>query len=503
MLFKDKILQFLILSFFVGVFTRSFWNLNWTIYTGLFLASFCISIIGFVFFKFSNLESDSFKKILLVSICILGLGFGIFRLDYSFINTEPVYLKNFETKKIEGRGLVSEPIDKRQAHDIVVLKVETVSGLEINEKIDEKIIIFARQFPEIKYGDVIEFGGKLEKPGIFETENKKDFDYGAYLAKDGIYYQVFYPEIKILESGKGNFLKKVLFDLKDSFISSFNKLIPEPESGLLSGLLLGSKKALSDEWVDKFRASGLIHMIVLSGYNITIVADSIIKFFSIFLSKFANFGAILGIVAFALMTGASATTVRASVMALIAILGRNAGRKYFAGRALIFAGFLMVIHNPKILAFDFSFQLSFLATVAIIFLSPKIKNRMFFITEKFGLRDIVASTLATQLFVAPLLLYRSGELSIVSPISNILVLGFVPMTMFFGFMTGFIGFFSQILAWPFSLFAYVLLKYEMLIADFFARLPFAEITITSFSKMVLVLCYAFLVYITFFRKTKL
>jgi ComEC/Rec2-related protein len=196
--------------------------------------------------------------------------------------------------------------------------------------------------------------------------------------------------------------------------SSIEKMIPEPESGLLSGLLLGSKKALSDEWVERFRASGLVHMVVLSGYNITIVADSIIKFFSFLPVFVSNIFAVFGILAFALMTGATPTTVRASIMALVAIFSRHTGRTYLAGRALIFAGFVMVLNNPKILAFDFSFQLSFLATVAIILLSPKIKDYLNFVTEKFGLREIVASTLATQIFVAPLLLFRSGQLSILS-----------------------------------------------------------------------------------------
>jgi competence protein ComEC len=436
----------------------------------------------------------------IVLVSIFGILTGILRVNYNLENTRSLVLNNFEDKNIVAKGLVLD-VDKRQKHDIVTFRIDEIEKSDKRE-IDEKIIFFNEKFPELKYGDLLEIEGQIKKPGVFETETGRDFDYGAFLKKDDIYYEIFYPKVVILGRGQGNSTKEKLLRVKDFFVGGLDRMIKEPESGLLEGLLLGSKRALSDEWIEKFRLSGLVHMIVLSGYNITVVSESVMKFLTFLWPAFSVFGAILSIIFFAIMTGASATTVRASIMALIAIFGRRFGRKYFAGRALIFAGFLMVMHNPKILAFDFSFQLSFLATIAIIFLSPKINKRLSFVTERFGLREIISSTIATQIFVAPILLYRVGELSVISLISNILVLGLVPSTMFFGFITGLLGNISEVLAWPFSLVAYILLKYEMKIADWFSAISFGQFSIDVFPIWVLIISYIALSYIAFFWKSE-
>jgi competence protein ComEC len=502
MSYRDKFLQIFVLSFFGGVFLRSFLNVDLIFCVTIFVFSIFSALLSFLLVKFFNFEKTFLKRIVLFSIFLLGFGLGIFRLDYAFYKATPDYLSSFVNKKIVLEGVISKEVDKRQEHDVLVVDVKNILNFEQEKQIKEKVLVFVSKFPSLNYGDFLQIEGEVELPQNFQNENGKEFDYKSYLAKDDIYYQIFYPKIKVLRIGEGNYFISFILKIKNFFVSSIEKMIPEPESGLLSGLLLGSKKALSDEWVERFRASGLVHMVVLSGYNITIVADSIIKFFSFLPVFVSNIFAVFGILAFALMTGATPTTVRASIMALVAIFSRHTGRTYLAGRALIFAGFVMVLNNPKILAFDFSFQLSFLATVAIIFLSPKIKDHLNFVTEKFGLREIVASTLATQIFVAPLLLFRSGQLSILSLPANILVLGFVPSTMFFGFLTGIFGFISEIIAWPFSLITYVLLKYEMFIANFFSSLPLAQITISSFSKTALAVSYLILLYLTFFFRKR-
>ena len=108
----------------------------------------------------------------------------------------------------------------------------------------------------------------------------------------------------------------------------------------------------------------------------TIVAEWIMKIFS-FSSFPKNFGigaGIITILLFVLMTGGSSTAVRAGIMASLALFARVIGRNYDVGRALVIAGVLMVLVNPFILVFDVSFQLSFIATVAVIFFSPKIEK---------------------------------------------------------------------------------------------------------------------------------
>jgi competence protein ComEC len=151
----------------------------------------------------------------------------------------------------------------------------------------------------------------------------------------------------------------------------------------------------------------------------------------------------------------------------------------------------MVFQNPKILRFDSSFQLSFLATLALIYLAPYFEKKFQFITKKFNLRGIVSSTLATQIFVLPLLLYKIGILSFVSLPVNLLILPFIPLTMFFGFLTAASSFIFHVLGIPFGWISYAFTQYELWVVKIFASLPFAAKTISNFPAWLMLMIYAF------------
>jgi len=122
---------------------------------------------------------------------------------------------------------------------------------------------------------------------------------------------------------------------------------------------------------------------------------------------------------------------------------------------------------------------------------PKVK----WITEKYGLREIVVATIATQIFVLPFLLYKMGTLSLVALPVNLLILAAIPLTMLFGFLTGMLGFISSALAAPFAFLSYAFLEYELFIVEFFAKLPFAEVFVSDFPLWLMLSCYAVLVFV--------
>jgi competence protein ComEC len=213
-----------------------------------------------------------------------------------------------------------------------------------------------------------------------------------------------------------------------------------------------------------------------------------------------SFGA-LSILFFAIMTGGSATVVRASIMASLVILAEVTKREYLILRVLILTGFLMVLHNPKILVFDPSFQLSFMATLGLITLSPIISKYLSFITEKWGLREIVSATLSTQIFVFPMILYMMGTLSIVAPLVNLLVLPIIPIAMFTGFFTGVFGFIFYPISIFFGFISEFLLAYVLKTVEIFSNLPFASVTIKDFPFLLVIVWYGVCaVWIWRFRK---
>ena len=189
-------------------------------------------------------------------------------------------------------------------------------------------------------------------------------------------------------------------------------------------------------------------------------------------------------------------------MAILALIARATGRNYDVLRALILAGIFMILLNPYVLVFDVSFQLSFLATIGVIFLAPRIEKYFTWITKKFQLRDIVSVTCAAYIFVFPFILYKMGNLSLVALPANVLILPFIPFTMLLGFITGGLGFIWYIFAVPAGFLSYIFLHYELLVINFFASLPFASFAIPNFPLIITLAIYAYFIYRLFGREIK-
>lgn len=383
----------------------------------------------------------------------------------------------------DGSHVLDGELGKKVVYEGIVCSEPSAKELSLNfcfkpDGSRDGILVRAERFPEYVYGDRLSINGMIELPENFESyEGGPEFNYIMYLAKDQIRYIMSRPQITKLGEGYGSRIITGLYTFKDLFIRNIENLLSEPESSLLGGILLGETSSLPKDVTDNFRAAGLTHILVLSGYNVNIVAESLLKAFS-FLPRL--YGSVLGggsIILFALMTGASQTTIRASIMALIGLLSRGMARKYNVARALTLAAFLMVLHNPYILAFDVSFQLSFLATIGIVYVSPIVSDWLSFVPEKYKLREMCATTLGTQLFVTPYLLYTMGQLSIVSLFSNVLILAFIPYSMLLGFVAATLGFVSYVIATPLAWITQAMLWYIIQVAQITSSFPFASIQI--------------------------
>ena len=419
------------------------------------------------------------KEILFLSLIFLSFGLGALR--YS--------IKDFhEPLAPLFTGIVVSESEQRENTTRFVLRTDN----------GEKILVNTDLYSSIQYGDRVRVEGKLKEPGVIDDENGgRPFDYGAYLSKDDIYYTLSFAEVEVLSSGHGNPVKGALFKIKRSFVGKTKEILAEPYANLLAGLIVSGKEAIPKDILEEFRRAGIIHIVVLSGYNITIIAEFMRKMLENFFlvarirvapSLVAGVS-ILGIVLFVLMTGAEATVVRAALMVLVVIAAKMFGRAYSAPRALLAAAFLMILHNPKILVFDPSFQLSFLATCALIYIAPIVEKYLKVVPEKWGLRMVIATTLATQVTVLPLLIYSMGNFSLVSLPANILVLLIIPATMLIGFIATLVAYASLILALPFSYAAYLLLAWILGVSSTLGGLSFASVAIPPISIWLIVLVY--------------
>lgn len=357
------------------------------------------------------------------------------------------------------------------------------------------ILAYVDRYVTVAYGDRVAVVGQVQQPEAFTTDLGRTFDYAGYLAAKGVSSVLYYPTLTVQEVGKGNIFFEKIYQVKDAFRQKIQQSIVAPQSALGEGLLLGVNGVLGEQWEEVFRKVGIIHIVVLSGYNIMLVIVFVQYVLSYVLPYKARlvfgFGAI---VAFAILVGLSATVVRASVMASILLLLQFSGSTYNVLRGLFLAGVLMLLWNPLLLIYDPGFQLSFLATLGLIVLAPYIEKWVRFVPTVLGVREFLVATLATQLFVLPFLLYQIGEFSVVAVLVNVLVLPMVPVAMLLTFFTGLAGFISPVAAVLFGALAQVSLTYILRIAQLFAEVPYAAFVVPPFSFWLVLLGYVLIGY---------
>lgn len=457
-----------IISFIIGVALESIFNFGYSF--GI-LCAFLAIIIFLVQWNGSRSVSSC-----IVSLVLLGCALGVFRVEFFSSKQNAHALDMFLGGTVRVSGIIRNEPDVREEYANIVLEAQSVLYHETQIVLERysNILVHIPVYPVLRYGDEVTVVGKITPPKNFAPKDgAKDFDYRSYLAKDDIYYQMYFPKVSVIGSGGGNFVQEKLFELKDALMKNIARAIHEPEASLAGGITLGVKRSLGDELLQKFRDTGVAHIVVLSGYNIAVVAG-IISRAGLLLSPALRLGAsALGVVLFAMMVGGGATVVRATIMALIIIVARVLGREGDALRALVLAGGLMVFANPMILLHDVSFQLSFSATLALVTLVPVIEKYFSFVSNHL-LREIMVTTFATQIFVLPLILYHMGSVSFIGLVSNIFILPVVPLAMLAVSLVA-------VLAWVplvgsvFAFCAYLVLAYIILAVDFFARVPFASL----------------------------
>jgi len=291
-----------------------------------------------------------------------------------------------------------------------------------------------------------------------------------------------YPTIRVIEEDESlNIQTKIvagLLSFRRRLEDIFSRLLPEPQASLLSGVVLGTRRQMPKNFRQNLQKTGTAHVVVASGYNISVVAGLLICVIVRFTKrKFALFLSFLGILAYTLMAGAEPPVVRAAIMGSLTFLAQFLGREKDALRTLFFVGGVMLLANPLIL-FDLGFQLSFLATAGILFLGTRLDGKIFRLP---GLGENLRTTLAAQAGVLPILLTNFGQISFLSPLINVLVLPIVPLIMILGAITALFGLVWQPLAQIASWFAWVPLTYFIKIIEWFGKLPWVSFEIGKIS----------------------
>lgn len=474
-----QVLWAIVLGFLCGVGARSFLVFGWwTILFGIFLS--------LVVALFSAVVARNRAGALLLAIFLGACALGAARMHVAAFTGEAA-LGVWIGEKVTIEGVVVDEPDVRENDVRLTVRVESVASTSVERAVS--VLVVAPLHTAVAYGDRVGATGGLRLPEAFEAGDGRMFNYPAYLAKDGIGYELSFAHVEKIGESPRNPLKAGAIWIKQTYLEGLAMALPEPAAGLAGGITAGDKRGLGSELSDTFRIVGLIHIVVLSGYNIMIVIQFIERMLGGARVWIRSILAVSVAVFFALITGLASSSVRAASMAVIATVGKTSNRTYLAHRALGVVAFLMVLWNPFVLAFDSGFQLSIIATLGLMFIAPLFEAQLGFVPERAGLRDIAAATLGTQVAVLPLLVYQNGLFSLYSLPANLLALFVVPLAMLFSFIAGVFGIVSGPIAPLIGFPAYMLLWYITSVAQFFAWLPFSALSVPAFSWWWIVLAY--------------
>jgi competence protein ComEC len=409
----------------------------------------------------------------------------VIRLNFLFAaeraQTLPLVINKTET--IVGT-VVTDP-DVRDTSVRVNIQVETINGASGSGT----LLAVLPKGTTLAYNDSVTVHGLVEAPQSFVTDTGRVFDYSGYLRVQGV--SAVMQKAKLASTTPSGFtLRGALYTLKHIFERSIEKILPAQDAALLEGILLGERRGLPAALTLAFIIASLIHVVVLSGYNISIVSEAVLRATK-FLPRTASYsiGVVLMIL-FVLMTGAGSTSLRACIMAIIAIVARYLRRPTIAMRSLAAAAAILVLWNPLVVLYDPSFILSFLATFGLITLSPWVERHLpLWLKHYPQIYSVAASTIAVQVYVLPALLYYTGIISIAALPANILALPFIPFAMLTGFIAGILGLISPLLGVVPALLSDLVLRWMMFVAQTAANLPLSHATIPPFSGWVVVAVY--------------
>jgi competence protein ComEC len=470
-------------GFASGVFLRSLFYFGWEV------VAFVLILAAL--FGGAILFAESRRVYSLAALFLLCVAFGMVRSAVADTPPPEAFMRDLR-HRVQYEGVVVSDPDVREKNQRIALEVR--SGNDATG-----MLAVMPLSADVRVGDRVRVYGTLSLPQAFETENGRTFRYDKYLQARDIRFLISFGSIYMKEPAPWYSIPAALARVKHSFLDGLDRALPNPDSALAGGIVIGGKEGLGTELKDAFTRSGLVQIIVLSGYNVMIVAEWVMAFFALLLlpRRLQFFAGGAALLLFVGIAGISATAIRAAIMAVIALYARATGRSYAASRALLFAVLLMLIWNPLYLIFDPGFGLSVAATAGIIWLSPIIEARLSRLRPFWA--NTIATTLAAQISVLPLLLYNIGLFSLVALPANLLVNPLVPLAMAASAIAGVVGMtvgsFVPFIATIAGVPALILMRYFIFVAEKSSALPYAAFNLPLFSFWLVLLAYAALIFI--------
>ena len=455
------------------------------------------------------ITSDIKKCIIYLCVCIVGIiQIHILENNYDKISSKI-------PEEITLQALVVSDGTEKDYKYTYTIEVNTINGKKLEKSIQLILDIKKNKIKNKcpKFGDVVEITGVYEEPNI--ARNYKGFDYKQYLKSKNIYGTIDCVQYEIIANNKINIISNIINYVQNNIKENMSNILDEEQGALCIGILIGDRENISDITEDNFKKSNLTHMLAVSGSHITYIIVALTTLLSKTNRKFSLIITIIFLLFFTVLTGFTASVLRASIMGILTLLASILHRKSDTINNLGISSIIILLYNPYLLV-DAGFLLSYAGTIGIIFFSKKISNGISIIVNKINpnllnieqnnnskilfVKSIIEKiilyvisslsvTISANIVIIPIMAYMFSTISFTFWISNILAGSIMEVVTIFGFITYLISIvfpmLAEFLGIALNLFLTILLK----IAEISSIIPGASIYIKTPSLIMCVMYY--------------
>jgi competence protein ComEC len=381
-------------------------------------------------------------------VIFLGLSIGLWRGSLYMQNIYQLRSLTGQNVTIEARATADAVYSARSQIEFTANNAQLLRP--VNKAVAGSFKISGFGVQMVYRGDIVRVSGKL------------------YPMRGSNQARIAYAQLQ--RSGGG---QSLINDFTRKFNAGMQTALPEPMASFGLGLLIGQRSTLPKDITSALTAVGLVHIVAVSGYNLTILVRGVgrlrlgSKYQKLLLS-------LALIVSFVLVTGFSASIVRAALVSVLSLWAWYYGRRIKPSVLIAFAAAVTGLINPFYVWGDLGWYLSFLAFFGVLVIAPIIAVRLFARPPKL-LSMVLIETLSAELMTLPLILMAFSQLSIVALVANLLIVPLVPLAMLLAAIAGIAGaFVPQVAGW-FALPARLLLTYMLDVVHMLSNVPSALI----------------------------
>ena len=376
--------------------------------------------------------------------------------------------------------------------------VQKISGPDF--KIKDKVVVYSHTTENINPDELLNVDGVIQNELIIlpKKDEKinyiKSFDLMEYWSARNINYISMYPKVTKVESQE-TVLYSVSYyahTFRQSFYKNLENVMENKNAGLVMAMLWGDESHISTQTNNGYRAAGISHILVLSGYNLVIVAVLATFIFQKLKLKTRIVSAFIFLLIFILLAETASPVWRAAIMVSYAMLGSYFNRQADSRLAIWATAFLFGLYSPTVFMQDVSFHMSFLATLSIIYFYPLITNvfEYFFKIENYSkpfkaFISVSVLTISANILISPYILYQFSFFKVSGIVLSIFISAFVPIIMLFGFLSGVVAYFSLVTSKILAFLVDVLLNITNALVHFVSEAGYSFNINLSFTGLIL------------------